>query len=166
MTTGRDIASLIRKHQAGVWRYLRMLGCDAATADEFTQETFLTILQQPFADYHPSATAGYLRKTARNLLVTAQRKLARSVPLTDWDAVDADWDRWGASDNGEAMLVALDDCLKVLTDKSRKALKLKYREDQTRAAIAANLGLSEDGAKNLLQRAKQQLRECIERKLP
>ena len=165
MPTGLDLVSLIRNHQAGVWRYLRMLGCDAASADELTQETFLAVLQQPFADYHPSATAGYLRTVARNLFITMQRRLTRTVPLVDVDAVDADWERWGANDNGEAMLVALDECLKTLTDKSREAIKLRFREDQSRAAIAAALGMSEDGAKNLLQRAKQQLRECIGRKL-
>ena len=36
-----DLASLVTLHQAGVWRYLRALGCDASLADDLTQDTFL-----------------------------------------------------------------------------------------------------------------------------
>ena len=36
-------AELIERHQRGVWRYLRMLGCDSSTADDLTQETFLQV---------------------------------------------------------------------------------------------------------------------------
>ena len=52
-----DLAGMIRQHQAGVWRYLRVLGCDSAGADDLTQETFLAVLQKPFQDYNPAATA-------------------------------------------------------------------------------------------------------------
>jgi RNA polymerase sigma-70 factor (ECF subfamily) len=44
-------------------------------------------------------------------------------------------------------------------------LDLRFRDRLPRASIAATLGMTEDGAKNILQRAKQQLRVCIERKM-
>ena len=31
---------LIQKYQNGIWRYLRVLGCEASLADDITQETF------------------------------------------------------------------------------------------------------------------------------
>ena len=34
-----DLASLVREHQADVWRYLRYLGAAADDADDLTQET-------------------------------------------------------------------------------------------------------------------------------
>ncbi len=72
-STGFDPERIIRDHQSGVWRYLRSLGCDLPLAEDLTQETFLAVLQKPFDDYHPAATAAYLRRVARNLLMTYRR---------------------------------------------------------------------------------------------
>jgi RNA polymerase sigma-70 factor, ECF subfamily len=175
MSTGLDLVKLIQTHQAGVWRYLRMLGCDASTADELTQETFLAVMQNPFDDYHPAATAAYLRKVARNLFIAGQRRHARGVPavelsVLELDAVDRAWSKWGRNGNGEEdgferMLDALRSCLQSLGERARQALDLRFRDRQSRSSIASILGMSEDGAKNLLQRAKQQLRVCIERRM-
>ena len=60
--TGFAPAQIVKEHQAGVWRYLRALGCDSQQADDFTQETFLKVLTKPFDDYNPAATAAYLRR--------------------------------------------------------------------------------------------------------
>ncbi|HEX7449919.1 MAG TPA: sigma factor, partial [Pirellulales bacterium] len=62
---GFDAARLIEEHQAGVWRYLRVLGCNAAEAEDLTQDTFLAVLEKPFHDYQRAATAAYLRQVAR-----------------------------------------------------------------------------------------------------
>ena len=48
--TGFDPVVLIQTYQAGIWRYLRALGCDSAQAEDITQETFLNVLQKPFQD--------------------------------------------------------------------------------------------------------------------
>ena len=63
------------------------------------------------------------------------------------------------------LLAALDECLKTLVERARLALDQRYRQQQSRREIAAALNLTEDGAKNLLQRAKQQLRICIAGKM-
>lgn len=165
METHLDLASLIQTHQAGVWRYLRALGCDPSQADDFTQDTFLAVLEKPFEDHGPAATAAYLRKVARNVFLSALRRLNRQVSLERVDEVDRDWARWAGQDSGEAYLDALNRCLESLADKARQAIQLRYREEQSRSEIAARLGMTEDGAKNLMQRTKQTLRECVERKL-
>lgn len=177
--TGFDAARLVQEHQAGVWRYLRVLGCDATEAEDLTQETFLAVLTKPFHDHNHSATAAYLRTVARNLLVTSRRRTARGPAAAgaaggdlrsiEMAAADAAWRRWavrsgvGGHDDGEELLAALQHCLQELTARARQALDLRYGRQATRAAIAAALSLSEDGAKNILQRAKQQLRQCIEK---
>lgn len=43
--------------------------------------------------------------------------------------------------------------------------EMRFRKDCSREEIAQSLELSEDGAKNLMQRAKQKLRACVEEKL-
>jgi RNA polymerase sigma-70 factor (ECF subfamily) len=158
-----DLAGMVRLHQAGVWRYLRVLGCSAAEADDLTQETFLAVLERPFQEYTPAATAAYLRKVARNLLISLRRRNARLIVMEDLDGLDAAWSRWAGDDGGQNLLATLEACFQKLTERARRALELRFRDRSSRAEIAASVGLSEDGAKNLMQRAKRQLRECIER---
>lgn len=159
---GVDVARLVQEHQTGVWRYLRVLGCPAAEAEDLTQETFLTVLTRPFQDYNRQATAAYLRQVARNLFISSRR---RAVAVAELDEAEAAWLRWSAKDDGQELLSALRTCLQALTQRARQALDLRFGRQASRSEIAASLSLSEDGAKNLLQRAKQQLRACIEKTL-
>src|SRR5437867_2915957 len=69
-----DVARLVRDHQAGLWRYLRVLGCTASQAEDLTQETFLAVLQKPFQEFSTRATAAYLRQVARNLFISSRRR--------------------------------------------------------------------------------------------
>lgn len=164
-STAFDPARLIADHQAGVWRYLRALGCEANLAEDLTQETFLAVLQRPFEEQSPAATAAYLRRTAYHLLVSHHRRSGKVVAVEDIEEWDRTWSRWAGEDHGEDLLAALRDCFRSLGERARLALELRFRDRVSRAGIAAHLQMTEDGAKNLMQRAKQKLRECIERKL-
>lgn len=161
-TSGFDLARLVKEHQTGVWRYLRVLGCPAAEAEDLTQETFLTVLSKPFNDFNRQATAAYLRQVARSLFISSRR---RAVATTQLDEAEAAWLQWGANDDGQELMSALRACLQKLTERARQALDLRFGRQASRAEIASALGLSEDGAKNLMQRAKDQLRLCIEKTL-
>src|SRR5690606_9151613 len=141
-------------HQAGVWRYLRVLGCTPAEADDLTQETFLAVLQRPFEEVAPAATAAYLRRAARSLFLTAKRRSARWVALEELDQLESQWVQWAGDDAGESLLTALGRCLGTLADKARRGVDLRYREGRRRSERAAALGMSEAGANTLLQRAK------------
>ncbi len=156
---------LIETFQAGVWRYLRALGCDAALAEDLTQETFVAVLQRPFTDHGAMATAAYLRRVAHNLYVTFRRRNGRMVTTEDVEEISQAWERWAGQDQGEELVEILNDCLSRLTERARKALEMRFRGEHSRNEIADFLTITEHGAKNLMQRAKHQLRECIERKL-
>jgi len=160
-----DPARLVNDHQAGLWRYLRALGCDPSHADDLTQETFLAVFQKPFHDFNPSATAAYLRKVAYNLFITHHRRSGRVVAMENLEEIDTTWSRWVGEDNGEEMLLALKACLEQLTDRARLALEMRFRDKASRETIATALAIGEHGAKNLMQRAKHQLRQCIESKV-
>ena len=162
---GYDPVRLIETYQAGVWRYLRALGCDAAQAEDLTQDTFLAVLQRPFQDINPAATAAYLRKTALNLFISQQRRAGKVTAVEDVEEFDRTWVQWAGQDDGEALLEALRDCLQGLTGRARMALEMRFRDNSSRDDIAAALAITDHGAKNLMQRAKHQLRECIQKKL-
>ena len=160
-----DIAELVQRHQAMVWRYLRALGADAALADDLTQDTFLEIMRRPLEQYSDSATASYLRRVAHNFFISRRRREARMTVTQHADQFEHAWIRWAGFDAGNQLLDALKDCFSRLTDRAQLALQLRFSDDASRQGIAERLGISEHGAKNLMQRAKAQLRECLEKKL-
>jgi len=160
-----DPAALIRDHQAGVWRYLRVLGCGFEEASDLTQETFLLFLQRPFVAYSEAATGAYLRKIAHNLLISLRRREGRVRVVENIEELNVAWDRWGRIDDGQTALEALKECAKKLTERARLALDMRFRDQASRESIAAQLKITTDGVKNLMQRAKQQLRACVESKL-
>jgi len=161
-----EIANLIREHQAGVWRYLRFLGCSPDQADDLSQATFLAFLQrEPFEQFSRAATAAYLRRTAKNFFLKSVRK---TVPERDWiqgEEAEEIWGDFARDDEGRSSLQALVQCLELLDGRLRKALDLRYREFRSRKELASALEMSQDGVKSLLQRAKEILKVCVEKRL-
>jgi RNA polymerase sigma-70 factor (ECF subfamily) len=141
------------------------LGCDAAQAEDLTQETFLAALQRPFQDINAAATSAYLRKIAFNLYISYRRRSGKVTAVENVEELDRTWSHWAGEDDGEVALDLLRDCLQGLTERARRSLELRFREQKSRNEIAKFLEITPDGAKNLMQRAKQQLRECIESKI-
>jgi len=160
-----DVTALVARHQSGVWRYLRALGCDASLADDLTQDTFLEVLRKPLVEYNDQATGGYLRRVAHNLFISRRRRDARMTITEHAEDLEPAWMRWAGFDNGDNAIDALMDCFSRLTPRAQHALRLRFTSENSRQAIAESLGISEHGAKNLMQRAKAQLRECVESKL-
>ncbi len=160
-----EAAEFIAKHQLGVWRYLRAIGCDAALADDLTQDTFLAILRKPFEFVSDAASAGYLRRVAYHLLITARRRSSRVLVTDAIESFETDWARWAGFDSGDGAMDALRECFNRLSERAKLSLKMRFGEDASREAIASALGITEHGAKNLMQRAKSHLRECVEGKL-
>jgi DNA-directed RNA polymerase specialized sigma24 family protein len=78
------------------------------------------------------------------------------------DQVDAAWaaeqvGRWDGP-----RLEALRRCEEQLVGRRAAAVRMFYAEQRSRREIAAALGMKETGVKTLLQRVRQDLRQCIE----
>jgi len=52
-----------------------------------------------------------------------------------------------------------------LTLRAQQSLRMRYADNASREDIAESLKITSHGVKNLQQRAKAQLRECLEEKL-
>jgi RNA polymerase sigma-70 factor (ECF subfamily) len=161
-----DLASLVERHQAGVWRYVRFLGADTTEADDLTQETFLALARAQFVERDERQTAGYLRVVARNQLMALRRRQNRDVSTVDLEAADSVWAAAAGPDGSlSSYLDALRDCVDQLEGRARQAVNLHYHDHAGREAIATQLGMQADGVKTLLRRTRDVLRECIERKI-
>ncbi len=161
-----DPEKLITGHYLGVWRYLRAIGCPIHLADDLAQETFVAVLRKPFQQTSEHSTSAYLRRVAFHLLLEYKRKFG-SVGLTDQaELLDQYWTRWaGADASGDRMIDALKECFQRLSARAQKSLRMRFEDQATRERIAAELQITENGVKNLQQRAKAQLRQCLEEKL-
>ncbi|KAA0211989.1 sigma-70 family RNA polymerase sigma factor [bacterium] len=161
-----DVEALIVAHQAGVWRYLRYLGCDRAQADDLTQETFLPVLRHGFEQRGERETAAYLRKVARNCFLMSVRRTRHVQSVEDLDLADRAWEEGqGDAEAGEARLRALRQCLQGVQGRARQALELHYQQHKPGEEIARQLGMSHDNLRVTLHRVRQALKKCIEGKL-
>ncbi len=165
MTQGLDVESLVRAHQADIWRYLRALGCNAHEAEDFAQETFLEVLKKPFEQRNAASTAAYLRLVAKHRLLMERRKQGREKELADIDGTDIRWAEFAGDDGAESRIDALKSCMQCLEPRERQALEMRYKDGAPREQIAKVLNLSDGGAKNLMERARDKLKQCVERKL-
>ena len=164
-TAEASFVRLVRTHQAGLWRYLRFLGCDPAQAEDLVQEAFLRVWRGSFEERSPAATASYLRTVARNLVIDQARRKKVRPALRDLDEADAVWDEYEGDDDARGYRDALKLCLERLGSRARLALNLFYREGRSREDIGATMGIKAGGVKTLLHRTREVLRTCIEERI-
>jgi RNA polymerase sigma-70 factor (ECF subfamily) len=156
--------ALIRRHQRGLWRFLRWLGADPVLADDLLQDTFLRFLQRPPADRSDAAVAAWLRTTATNLFRSSGRRARAGVQVDDAEVLEAVWQEHARDDGGDGYQEALAACLQALPERTRQALELRYRHALGEGELAIALGLRPGGVKTLLRRARELLAECIRRR--
>ena len=156
-------ATWIGQHQVALWRYLRFLGCPAVLAEDLVQDAFLVALEKGISELDPSASAAWLRATARNMFRVHLRTLGRRPRHLDLDHLDLAWvERRGDDDDYRA---ALRVCVAALEARDRRALEMRYARGASREEMACSLGISKVGVKGLLRRVRHRLRACVEGRL-
>ncbi len=160
---------LIRRHQTGIWRYLRFLGADEDVVDDLLQETLLAVLRKDadgtFKQQSHKQTAAYLRATARNQFISRHRKAGREPDTVAIEAAESVWADVARDYGLENYLEALQDCLRSVSERAASALRLFYSDRRSRVEVADELGMKPAGVKTLLRRTRESLRDCIERKV-
>jgi RNA polymerase sigma-70 factor, ECF subfamily len=164
MTSPIDLEALVRRHQLGLWRYLRVLGAPTDLAEDVLQDTFLVAMRRLQEDRGGAAAASFLRQTARHLYLRRRRDQGRHEALLV-ELADAWWQSDCASDDGDAWLVALRACVDGLDGRAREVVQRFYGDGLDRGAVAAAMGMKENGIKTLLQRVRAALRTCIGKRL-
>ena len=157
-----DPGAAIEAHRAPLWRYLRVLGADDATADDLVQETFLVALQRRnFDTSDPLATFAFLRTTARHRWLKSRRCLLTRREVEHADDI---WDQHCGSGDGSDYVDALRHCVGELPSRSRDLLEATYEDRIGRTEAARTFGMSENGIKSALRRLRSALHDCIERR--
>lgn len=156
--------SFVEAHQHALWRWLRALGCDTGSAEEHIQDALLAGLANGVEIWPPAEARLWLRRAAKNLFFMQLRRERRRPIAIDLIDLENAWQKTRGDDD-ERPLQALRECLQSLNERDRLAIELRYRERQSRAAMACALGLGEAGVKMALRRARARLMACITGKM-
>jgi RNA polymerase sigma-70 factor, ECF subfamily len=157
------LGALAERFRPALWRYVRVLGADAATADDLVQEAFVVALRrEPFDTSAPGAVFKFLRTTARQLWLRSHRTAANERELAEADAV---WDARCGGAAGDDYVDALRTCVERLPAKSQALLASTYGDGDGRATSGARFGLGKDGVKSALRRLRTFLHRCITQRL-
>lgn len=157
-----ELEALWREYGRDLHRFLRVLGADHADADDLVQEVLLYVARHPFERRSPGETAMYLRATAKSLYIKFAQRSKRVIAV-DLATIEAEYAQ-AVGDDSESAVEALKRCIAALPERERLILDLRYTRNASREEMGAALNLSDGGVKNLLERVKQKLKECLERR--
>ena len=158
-----DLAALTERFRSALWRYVRTLGADAATADDVVQEAFVVVLRRERFDASaPGAVFTFLRTAARQLWLRVAAGRTNERELAEADAV---WDARCGHGAADDYVDALRACVERLPPRSQQLLAATYGHGEGRAASGARVGLGKDGVKSALRRLRSFLHDCITKRL-
>jgi RNA polymerase sigma-70 factor, ECF subfamily len=156
--------ALYDRYGPRMYRYfLRMLGRDAAKAEDFTQELFLKIIEKPHL-FDPSRSfQTWIYTVATNMCKNEYRRpplpdLLKQAPETDAEH------RWFPEKMDQAIFEEhLRHCIGQLSETHRQCFVLRYQEELSVAAIAEIVDCPEGTVKSRLHHAVQQIGQTMRR---
>jgi len=165
------LETLVRAHQAQIYRYLRYLGADSVSAEDLVQDVFLAAFKSeafPGSEEEPKAAA-WLRGIARNLFLQHCRRAGAARVKTNTELVERAEDVWKGhflrEGDGFDYAEALRKCLEELPKTQRAALEMRYERQKSRLQMARRLKMTQNGVKSLLRRIRTALAGCVRRRL-
>ncbi len=161
---------VVRAHQAEIYRYLRYLGADNASAEDLVQDTFLTALRKGIPNIDNIKTrSAWLRAVARNLFLSYCRRNKRSRVKVDSELLDRAESTWSSEflhgGDGYDYVEAMHRCLGKLSERHRSFLDMRYAQSKSRSEMARHWKITQDSVKSLLRRLRTALAKCVRRDL-
>ena len=165
------LQALVKSHQAEIYRYLRYLGMDSASAQDLAQDTFVAAFRSslPGSIAGDKAAAAWLRGIARNMVLRHRRRAGRNPVKADSGLLERAEDVWtvgfAREADGLGHFEALRACLEELPEKQRRVIELRYIHKRSREEMAHVFEMSKNGVKSLLRRTRASLADCIRKRL-
>jgi len=159
-------ATLLREHERAIYAFLRARLTGTADAEDLCQEVFLRCFQGRDQLQRATRIRPWLFGIARNVLREHVRKLQRRREVR-WTELCLELDQVVAGDDAmySVEIEHLPACVELLGQSAREALDLRYRIRMRLSQIGEKLHRSEGAVKLLMFRARQALRQCLDRKV-
>lgn len=157
-----------RRRQHGVYRFARNMSGSEATAEEVTQEVFMTLIRDPeIYDPNRGSAAACLYGLARNHVLRARKRDWRfaGLPDEDEDSVPAEWTSEDSAISGlirDEESAAVRGAILALPPVHREVVVLCELEEMSYQEAAELLGCAIGTVRSRLYRARQSLRRTLE----
>jgi len=162
-----QISAFATEHSALLFRVAFSVLRNASDAEDVVQETFLRVLKHQKKLAAIESPRVWLVRIAWNLALDRKRRL-RSMPVLA-EAEEILLQYPSAEASAESSLGAAEGCVRILRmmeklpRKEREVLRLSAMEELGTAEIAAVLQTTESSVRSCLFRARQRLRERLEK---
>ncbi|MCR4614813.1 MAG: sigma-70 family RNA polymerase sigma factor [Clostridiales bacterium] len=152
---------LIDEYTDGLILYLNTVIHDLAAAEDIAEDCFVRLAVKKPRYNGKASFKTWLYTIARRMAIDELRRRARHphTPLEDVENTLAQEEKLLRSDEKLAIYQAM----RRLSDPHRQILWLIYFEDQSTAQAAEIMGISPSAASSLLHRAKQTMKNELER---
>lgn len=159
-------ADVVCRYQQSVLRIVSAMLYDRSATEDMVQQVFVNAYQRLDRFELGRDFGNWIRMIARNVVREELRRASRyDARLKAYaDVLAARWSDDDRADEHERELTAsLEECLKKLADRAAEVVRLRYHEGWDCERIAGELETSTGAVRNVLCRARTQLRECINR---
>jgi len=162
-----EFENLVIEHHVRLRAFVRSLGIDPDWVDDVAQEAFLTAYRE-FDSFDGSRDFGkWLRGIAANIVRNETRKNARRQRILHTGLAELLLSRFEQSKArlDPLPVEAIRHCVGALPPRSQQAVNGRYRDGLTAPELATRLKLSAANVRQILVRARNQVRECVELQL-
>jgi len=166
----QNFGALARDHHRCLLIYARALSRNEANAADLVQDALIAAWRNIGRFDVTRDFGAWLRGISRNKWRELLRRHSREVDVDDatLEAWESRLTKWGGTGNtgNPDLFEALEDCLKRLPDPMGETVRRFYYLDEPGDSIAAALGIAAATFRKRLQRAREALRDCLDRKIP
>lgn len=157
-------AEIVCRYQQSVLRVVNAMLYDRSATEDVVQQVFVNAYQHLDRFELGRDFGNWIRMIARNVVREELRRASRydarlksyaEVLLVRWS------DDQRAEEYEQDSTALLDECLKKLASRAAEVVRLRYQEGWNCERIAEALDTSCGAVRNVLSRARTQLRECI-----
>lgn len=157
-------AEVVCRYQQSVLRIVNAMLYDRSAAEDMVQQVFFNAYQHLDRFELGRNFGNWIRMIARNVVREELRRASRyDARLKAYAEVLAA--RWSGDERIEEQeresSASLDECLRKLADRAAEVVRLRYHEGWDCERIAGELDTSPGAVRNVLCRARAQLRECL-----
>lgn len=160
-------SAFVEAYSRGLLFYLKHRCGDAALADDLHQEAFKIVLQRLRGKGidDPTRVVGFLRRTAKNLLIAGHRKAARRQTRNDEEVVQAMPDRspdpLSLSLLKESVEMVRSVIAELPNERDRRLLYRFYVAEDEKDEICEALEIAPSHMKRVLFRARQRFKDKL-----
>ena len=155
---------LVGEYQRSVWRVVMFAGGSLPATEDLVQKVFVQAFRNLGQFKQGSDFGVWVRAIARNLALNELRRRSREDRRMQVYAqyLETEADEGADTRCFDDLHEALERCRQRLADAARHALRLRYDEARDFSEVAARLGRSVAATRQLVQRARLALRQCLD----